>query len=75
MKAVWTGTARQNVDEIWAYIAEENIHAADGLMLRFRAASELLEQFPTIGAVRPGKRNTRGRGCRYFVSAHLPHCR
>jgi toxin ParE1/3/4 len=42
----------QDLDEIWFFIAQDNINAADATMETIRAASIPLAQFPKLG--RPG---------------------
>lgn len=53
MRVVWTGAARQNLDAIWLFVAQDNIDAADELMDAIRSASTVLEQHPRAG--RSGK--------------------
>jgi plasmid stabilization system protein ParE len=44
--------ARQDIGEIWLYIAEDSINHADRLREEFEAAGELLAEHPGIGHTR-----------------------
>ncbi|HEY4943368.1 MAG TPA: type II toxin-antitoxin system RelE/ParE family toxin [Rhizomicrobium sp.] len=58
MKVEWTAPADRDLDEIWTYIAEDNIDAADRTADRLRQAAEGLARHPALG--RKGKMgNTR----------------
>jgi toxin ParE1/3/4 len=67
MKVIWTGSARQNLDAIWLFVAQDNIDAADALMDTIRRTSTLLELHPRAG--RPGK----APGTREFVVSGTPY--
>jgi toxin ParE1/3/4 len=54
MNLAWTADAERDLDEIWQYIAEDNIDAADRQVERLRTASVQLAMFPRIG--RSGRR-------------------
>ena len=41
--------ARHDMDEIWAYIAEDNVVAADGLIDEFRQTTQTLADNPRLG--------------------------
>jgi toxin ParE1/3/4 len=49
MKVYWSPAAGRDVDEIWDYIAQDNIDAADRLAETFRAAAARLADFPRMG--------------------------
>jgi toxin ParE1/3/4 len=55
--------ARQDLDDIWLYVAQDNIRAADRLIDRLVAAGRRLEEFPAMGIARddlhPGLRALR----------------
>ncbi len=55
--------AREDILEIWSYIAEDNIRAADALVDRFDRAFAFLATNPKSGRARPDI----GRGIRSFV--------
>ena len=41
--------AEQDLDDLWDYIADENVDAADRLLGQFFEAFEELAQFPSMG--------------------------
>lgn len=45
--------AKQDIEAIWAYVAEENLNAADRLLHSLQAAFSRLAQFPQLGHRRP----------------------
>lgn len=49
MKIVWTEPARQDLREIFEYIAEENPNAARTLLAEIRKRAGLLEDNPELG--------------------------
>lgn len=49
MKIVWTESARQNLREIFEYIAEENPNAARALLAEIRKRAGSLEDNPELG--------------------------
>lgn len=49
MKLVWTEPARQDLREIFTYIAEENPHAARRLLDEIKERAVLLQDNPQIG--------------------------
>lgn len=53
MKVVWTPEAEQDRDDIWLYIAAENLRAAARMDELFSAAATRLADHPNLG--RPGK--------------------
>ena len=55
-KVIWTAGALQDLDEIADYIAKENPEAANRLVQRVFARTDLLEAFPGMGATDKGKR-------------------
>ncbi|MCP4376327.1 MAG: type II toxin-antitoxin system RelE/ParE family toxin [bacterium] len=48
----FTGQARHDMDEIWVYIAEDNVAAADGLIDEFHQATRTLADNPELGRSR-----------------------
>jgi toxin ParE1/3/4 len=48
-----TNRAEADLDEIWLWIAEDNIDAAERTIERIEAAENRLGQFPEIGQARP----------------------
>jgi toxin ParE1/3/4 len=53
VKIAWTEPARQDLRDIFEYIAEENPHAARALLNEIRVRVLLLQSNPQIG--RPGR--------------------
>ncbi|MEA3277587.1 MAG: type II toxin-antitoxin system RelE/ParE family toxin [Pseudomonadota bacterium] len=53
MKVVWSPEARQDLREIYSYLAAENPYAARTLQQRLKQAVQLLRENPHIG--RPGR--------------------
>ena len=51
-KYVVTKRARKHIDEIWWYIAQDNLHAAEGWVETLEQTFERLGQAPGIGRVR-----------------------
>lgn len=49
MKIVWTEPARQDLREIFEYIAEENPNAARALLAEIKKRAILLEDNPQLG--------------------------
>ncbi|MGZ4976699.1 MAG: type II toxin-antitoxin system RelE/ParE family toxin [Methylobacter sp.] len=49
MKIVWTEPARQDLREIFEYIAEENPNAARALLAEIRKRAGSLEDNPELG--------------------------
>lgn len=49
MKLVWTEPARQDLRDIFSYIAEENPHAAKRLLAEIRERAVLLQDRPELG--------------------------
>ena len=49
MKIVWTEPARQNLRQIFEYIAEENPRAARALLATIRKRSTVLADNPQLG--------------------------
>lgn len=58
MKVVWTRRAERDLDEIFAYIAADNLAAARALLKRLVAAGNFLAEFPLKGQV-GGRSETR----------------
>jgi plasmid stabilization system protein ParE len=50
MKVLWTFNAQRDLNEIWEYIAADNIDAADALVEKLRRASTLLTGRPVRAA-------------------------
>lgn len=51
MKIVWTEPARQDLREIFTYIAEENPHAASILLAKIKERVGVLADQPQLGRV------------------------
>ncbi|HEY0106394.1 MAG TPA: type II toxin-antitoxin system RelE/ParE family toxin [Rhizomicrobium sp.] len=49
MKVVWSPRAERDLDDIWEYIAADNVDAADRILERLRTVSDLLADHPHIG--------------------------
>jgi toxin ParE1/3/4 len=56
--------ARADINEIWAYIAQDNPDAADGVIDKIEATLEALVSFPNQGHKRP---DLTGRPLRFIV--------
>jgi len=54
--------AEDDLAEIWAFIAIDNVRAAEQTVAKIRSASQLLSEFPGMGPQRPEIR----RGLRSF---------
>jgi plasmid stabilization system protein ParE len=54
----WSSRADRDYFDAWAYIAQDNVEAADGVARRIRDAGEWLIAYPFIGrkGQRPGTR-------------------
>jgi toxin ParE1/3/4 len=55
MIVAWTVDAKSDLDDIWTFIAIDNLDAADRILDRLRTASIQLTMFPKIG--RSGRRS------------------
>ena len=53
MKAIWSPEARQDLRDIYLYLAAENPYAARALQARIKQCLQLLQDNPRIG--RPGR--------------------
>jgi len=53
LATVYTVPAKRDLVEIWVYIAEGNVDAADALNGRIRAVCDKLDQSPALGKLRP----------------------
>lgn len=71
---VLTRRARLDVQEIWGYIAEDSIDAADRVMAELRSAMEGLAEMPGKGHRRSDVRNSRYRfwSVYSYVIAYFP---
>ncbi len=49
MRIVWDDQTAIDLDEIWNYIAKDNVRYADSVFARLRSGVAQLEQFPRIG--------------------------
>jgi toxin ParE1/3/4 len=49
----WSRQARDDLDEIWLYVALDSMDAADRLIDRLTDAVRPLQSFPTMGMARP----------------------
>ena len=56
-----TTQAASDVDEIWEYIAESNIDAADKVLADLYAAMHKLVQMPGMGSLKPTLTDARHR--------------
>ena len=45
--------AAQDIEDIWNYLAQENLEAADNILDKLRERFVLLTKFPELGRVRP----------------------
>ncbi|HWA63486.1 MAG TPA: type II toxin-antitoxin system RelE/ParE family toxin [Caulobacteraceae bacterium] len=52
MNLVWSAQARTDLDEIWLYVAQDRIDAADRLIDRLVDAVRPLADFPRMGMSR-----------------------
>jgi toxin ParE1/3/4 len=52
-KPIYTDQARDDIKEIWLYIAEDSFAAADRVMLSIHEKCESIAQTPSIGRERP----------------------
>jgi plasmid stabilization system protein ParE len=66
--------ADSDLDEIWEYVAEDNIDAADRLLEEFHNAIGTLVSFPQSGHVRPdlSSRPVRFQVLRDYLIAYVP---
>ena len=53
MATIYTVPAKRDLVEIWVYIAEDNMEAADALDSRLRQVCDKLSQSPALGKLRP----------------------
>ena len=53
MAALYTIPAKRDLVEIWVYIAEDNMDAADEMDSRIRQVCDKLDQSPALGKLRP----------------------
>ncbi|AEG00368.1 type II toxin-antitoxin system RelE/ParE family toxin [Methylomonas methanica] len=70
MKLVWTEPARQDLREIFTYIAEENPNAARRLLAEIKERAILLQDNPQIGRV-DGTRELVITGTQYNLPYRL----
>ncbi len=73
MNVIWSPGAERDLDEIWEYIAADNIDAADRLADRLRTAADTLRAFPRIGRAgrRSGTRELVVSGTQYFLEYRI----
>lgn len=73
MNVVWSPGAERDLDEIWEYIAADNMDAADRVADRLRTAANLLCAHPRIGRAgrRSGTRELVVSGTPYFLEYRL----
>lgn len=67
MQLVWDDQAWTDLDEIWNYIAKDNVVAAQRVFQRLHSAVSLLSGNPLLG------RMGRVAGTRGFVYSDLPY--
>lgn len=53
MATIYTVPAKRDLVEIWVYIAEDNMDAADAMDSRIRQVCDKLDQSPALGKLRP----------------------
>lgn len=63
----WLRKALKNLEQAYDYVAEENVEAAVGLVLKIHAATEQLAEFPMMG------RAGRIDGTRELVITNTPY--
>jgi toxin ParE1/3/4 len=63
----WLRKALKNLEQAYDYVAEENVEAAVGLVLKIHAATEQLAEFPMMGRV------GRLDGTRELVITNTPY--
>jgi toxin ParE1/3/4 len=49
----FSGAAREDMAQIWDFVSERNLHAADALLDRFLEVAEMLAGQPHAGRARP----------------------
>jgi toxin ParE1/3/4 len=52
-RLVRAALARADLQEIWSYVAEDDLRAADALIDRLDRAAQMLAERPFIGRLRP----------------------
>lgn len=52
MATIYTIPAKRDLVEIWVYIAEDNMDAADATEKRIRSVCDKLDQSPSLGKLR-----------------------
>jgi toxin ParE1/3/4 len=67
VKLVWSATAARNIDEIWNYIAQDNLEAADRTIEQLRGSVEHLKHHPRMG------RSGRMRTTRELIVVGTPY--
>lgn len=67
MKTHWSAQADRDADEIWTFIAVDNVDAADRVIARFHSAVLALGEQPKMG------RKGRTRGTREFAVSGTPY--
>jgi toxin ParE1/3/4 len=53
LAALYAIPAKRDLVEIWVYIAEDNMDAADAMDSRIRRVCDKLDQAPAMGKLRP----------------------
>lgn len=51
-RIVWSAAARNDLDEIWLYVAQDNLETADTLVDRLTEIARPLADFPQMGVAR-----------------------
>ena len=59
---------RRDVEDLWLYIAQDNLAAADRLLEALYDRCLILRDFPQVGQTRPDL----GAGCRQLVEGNYP---
>ena len=63
----WTTVAELELDDVWAFIAVDNLDAAERTVERIRHSASLLADYPSLG------RRGRLAGTRELVVPNLPY--
>jgi toxin ParE1/3/4 len=67
LKTNWSAQADRDADEIWTFIAVDNVDAADRVIARFHAAVLALSEQPKMG------HRGRIKGTREFAVSGTPY--
>lgn len=67
MQIKWLRKSLKNLEQAYDYVAEDDLDAAIGIVLKIRAATDQLAEFPMMG------RTGRIEGTRELVIANTPY--